>query len=443
MSINLNVEYVPIQTLNPYANNPRKHSICQVKQIAKSIKSASFINPILIDRNRDIIAGHGRFLAAQHLGLELIPVITVDHLSDKQIRAYRIADNKIAENSTWDEELLKVELEYLSHIDLDIDMDSTGFTTSEIDILLGEQNDSIMDPDIPSPPSLPITTTGDLWLLGLHRILCGDCRDQSTVNKLMGNNSARIIITDPPYNVKIDGHARGLGKVKHNDFQMASGEMDSHSFTQFLQEALSSFSNVACDGSLHYIFIDWRHVKELLTASSAIFDSQLNLCVWAKTNGGMGSMYRSQHELVFVFKKGIAQHINNIQLGQYGRYRTNLWQHPGVNSFGTNREESLTIHPTVKPTQLIADVILDASNRHDIILDGFLGSGTTILAAEQTGRIGYGLEIEPKYVDVSLKRWMTLTGDIPILEPTGETYQQVAEKRGVSLDSPEDTNHGG
>ena len=388
----------------------------------------------MIDQQGSIIAGHGRYLAAQYLGLELIPAIRVDHLTDEQIRAYRIADNKLAENSEWDDNLLKVELEYLSHVDLDIDIESTGFSTPEIDILLDESSSSDKEAAPPSPPSDPVTRLGDLWLLGKHRVYCGDCRDPSAAKRLMDNNHARMVITDPPYNVRIDGHARGLGKDHHSDFLMAAGEMSPEEFTQFLKEAVSQLANSSIEGSLNYLFMDWRHINELFLATQDIFDSQLNLCVWAKTNGGMGSMYRSQHELVFVFKKGKAPHINNIQLGQYGRYRTNVWQHAGVNTFGSDRAEALAIHPTVKPTQLIADAILDASHRQDIILDGFLGSGTTILAAERTGRICYGLEIDPQYVDVCLTRWMVETGGMPVLEGTEETYRQVARKRGVSID---------
>lgn len=440
MSINLQIEKISTDSINPYANNPRKHSPAQVKQIAKSIENAQFINPILIDQQGSIIAGHGRYLAAQYLGLELIPAIRVDHLSDEQIRAYRIADNKLVENSEWDDDLLRVELEYLSHIDLDIEL--TGFCTPEIDVLLDEQVSSATKETLPSPPAKPVTTEGDIWVLGQHRILCGDCRTPESLQRLMNGDLARIVITDPPYNVRINGHARGLGKFQHNDFQMASGELSPAEFTRFLNESFTSFVAHSCDGSLHYLFMDWRHMKELLKAASDIYDSHLNLCVWAKTNGGMGSMYRSQHELVFVFKKGKAPHINNIQLGQYGRYRTNVWQHPGVSSFGADRDEALNVHPTVKPTQLIADAILDASNRHDIVLDGFLGSGTTILAAEQAGRIAYGLEIDPKYVDVALRRWMTLTGDTPTLEDTGESFHQVAKKRGISSGIREESRHG-
>lgn len=433
------IESIPTDSIIQYKNNPRFHNEKQVNQIAQSIKNAGFINPVILDDQNILIAGHGRLQAAKELGLNAIPAIRVKHLSDEQIKAYRIADNKIAENSKWNEGLLRIELEYLSHVDLDIEL--TGFSTPEIDILLEDPIASPIEEPPPLPAAAPVTAQGDLWVLGHHRILCGDCRSSESIKKLMSGNSARMVITDPPYNVRINGHARGLGKSKHSNFQMASGEMTASGFTEFLNQSLSSMTEYSCDGSVHYLFMDWRHINELLQATSNIYTSQLNLCVWAKTNGGMGSMYRSQHELIFVFKKGKAPHINNIKLGQYGRYRTNVWQYPGVSSFGADRDEALAIHPTVKPIQLIADAILDASHRGDIVLDGFLGSGTTILAAEQSGRRGFGLEIDPQYVDVTLKRWMALTGDIPILESTVETYQQVAKKRGISLDLEEDPSH--
>lgn len=238
-----------------------------------------------------------------------------------------------------------------------------------------------------------------------------------------------MIITDPPYNVPIDGHARGLGKTKHADFAMAYGEMDAEVFTYFLTESLGQLARCSGDGALHYVFIDWRHLYELLSATHKVYDEYINLCIWAKTNGGMGSFYRSQHELIFVFKHGKAPHLNNVQLGEYGRYRTNVWSYPGVNAFGPERDEALTMHPTVKPVQLVADAILDATHRNDIVLDGFLGSGTTLIAAEQTGRIGYGIEIDPRYVDVALQRWMALTGEMPTLALTKQTFDEAAANR--------------
>jgi len=377
------------------------------------------------------VAGHARVLAAKKLGLDVIPTIRVEHLSEAEKRAYILADNKIAENAGWDENLLRIELEYLTHIDIDIDATITGFETAEIDVLLNAPLEE--EPEDPPPP-LPdsqdiVTLPDDLWICGPHRIVCGDCRDDSTLDILMEKLKARMIMTDPPYNVPINGHVCGLGNIKHEDFAMASGEMTPIEFIHFLKQCFNNLIGFSTDGSLHYIFIDWRHLPEILTAGNEIYDAFINLCVWAKTNGGMGSLYRSQHELIIIFKSGSAPHINNVQLGALGRYRTNVWHYPGVNAFGEGREEALENHPTVKPVAMIADAIMDVTQHNDIVLDGFLGSGTTLLAAEQTGRRCYGVEIEPGYVDVTLQRWMKETGEIPIHAQTNLHFNEIAEQR--------------
>jgi len=419
----LNIEYIAIRRLLPYVRNARKHSRQQISQIAKSIQAFGFINPVLIDNKCVLIAGHGRVLAAQELGLSNM------HLSEAEKRAYILADNKIAENAAWDEDLLRVELTYLTEVEIDLDVEVTGFSISEIDILLNTDINLETENPPPPPPANPISREGDLWQLGRHRVICGDCRKPSVIDQLMANKRVWMVITDPPYNVPIDGHTGGLGKIKHNNFAMACGEMSAKEFNLFLSNSLKQLARVSLDGALHFVFMDWRHITELLDAAKPIYQEQINLCVWNKTNGGMGSFYRSQHELVFVFKKGKAPHINNVQLGQNGRYRTNIWIYPGVNSFGSERDEVLTLHPTVKPVQLIADAILDASKRGDIILDGFLGSGSTILAAEQTGRVSYSVEIDPRYVDVALNRWMAMTGNMPTLDSDGRTFEDVTSDR--------------
>ena len=395
-----------VKSLKPYKQNARTHSTKQIRQIAESIKTFGFMNPVLVDADNNIIAGHGRVAAAKHLGMEEIPTIRLDHLTETERRAYVLADNRLAELAGWDEDLLRVELDYLTNLEIDLNVEVIGFSTSEIDILLGTDMTTVVDEPPPPPPVKPITQDGDLWQLGPHRLICGDCRSPTVLNQLMGDRTARMVITDPPYNVPIDGHARGLGKTRHTDFAMACGELSTEEYQTFLTQGFSQLARASEDGALHYLFMDWRHMAELLSAAQQVYDEYINLCVWTKTNGGMGSLYRSQHELVFVFKHGKAPHINNVQLGQHGRYRTNVWNYPGMNSFGPARDEVLAMHPTVKPVQLVADAILDVTCRGDIVLDGFLGSGTTLLATEQTGRISYGVEIDPRYVDVALHRWM-------------------------------------
>lgn len=431
MAHRLNIITLPIGELETYAGNPRTHAPAQVRQIAKSIRAFGFINPVLIDKDNQLIAGHGRLLAAQQLGLNIIPCIRIEHLTEDEKRAYLLADNKLAENASWDPDLLRVELSFLSSIDVDVDVELTGFSMPEIDQLLtiGEAEETEESP--PPPPNLNevISRLGDCWQLGPHRLICGDCRDPATLLRLIASQRARMVFTDPPYNVPIDGHARGLGRDHHPDFVMASGELSSDEYIQFLKRSLGQFEAFSVDGALHYICMDWRHLLELLTAGKAIYQKLINLCVWNKTNGGMGSFYRSQHELIFVFKHGTAAHINNVELGRHGRYRTNIWNYPGVNSFGSERDEALALHPTVKPVRLIADAILDASKRGDIVLDGFAGSGSTLLAAEQTGRSFHGIEIDARYVDVILKRWIKATGEMPVHADSGLTSEDVVEQR--------------
>ncbi len=297
----------------------------------------------------------------------------------------------------------------------------------EIDILLGAADQPASE-DPPPPPPEPentVTKIGDVWQLGPHRIVCGDCRDNDVMESLMDSRLAQMVITDPPYNVPINGHVSGLGKNKHDEFAMAAGEMTYEEFIEFLFDALLQMDRVCVEGALQYVFMDWRHQFELLIARQQLQNPLVNLCVWVKTNGGMGSLYRSQHELIFIFKKGSAPHINNVELGAHGRYRTNVWTYPGVNTFGEGRDEALACHPTVKPVAMIADAILDVTNRGDIVLDGFLGSGTALLAAEQTGRVCYGVEIAQGYVDVCLRRWMEVTGDDAVHVPSGHTFDDL------------------
>ncbi len=416
------VEIKEISALNPYSNNPRTHSKKQIKQIAESMRVFGWTNPILIDREGGIIAGHGRLEAANRLGLDRVPTICLEDMTDEQKRAYVLADNKLAENAGWDKGLLAIELQGLSEINLDFDITVTGFEMGEIDIILGEldETDSGEAETVPEiDPTLPtISQSGDLWVLGRHRLYCGDATDAESYARLMDGEGAQMVFMDPPYNVPIDGHVCGLGNVKHDEFAMAVGEMSEAEFTDFLKSVLCHLSDNSVDGSIHYICMDWRHVFELLSAGRDAYTELKNICVWNKANGGMGSLYRSKHEFVCAFKNGTAPHINNVQLGKYGRYRTNVWDYAGVNGFGADRED-LALHPTVKPVALVEDAIKDCSNRGDIILDVFSGSGSTIIAAEKSGRRGFGMELDPKYVDVTLRRFRDLTGVEPIEERSG------------------------
>ncbi len=341
-----------------------------------------------------------------------MPTLRIDHLTDDQIRAYIIADNKIAANARWDHEILATELEYLvSTIDLDIDV--TGFEMAEIDIIIDEARQTKNDSadDIPDPKSnvSAITQPGDVWQLGVHRLICGDALQQDTYQALMGTEKASMVFTDPPYNVPVDGHVCGLGKIKHREFAMGIGEMNEEQFKTFLQTTCQNIIAFSNDGSLHYLCMDWRHIYELL-AAGRIYTELKNICVWNKDNAGMGSLYRSKHELVAVFKHGAKPHTNNIELGKHGRYRTNVWDYAGVNSMRKGRIDDLTMHPTVKPVAMVADAIMDSTKRQQIVLDPFAGSGTTLIAAEKTGRLARCIELDPHYCDVIIRRWQAFTG---------------------------------
>jgi DNA modification methylase len=412
------IVYSAIDQLKPDLANPRRHSSKQIRQIANSIETFGFNVPILIDRDGKVIAGHGRLQACRLLGITEVPTLCLDHLTPAQARAFMIADNRLTEIAVWDDQLLAQQLKDLSLLGLDFNIEVTGFEMAEIDLRIASLEDRPEHDDDPAdilpklPAGPPISKIGDSWLLGSHHVLCGNALDPTAFAALMVEERAAMVFTDPPYNVPIDGHASGLGTIHHRPFAMAAGEMDRTEFTDFLSQAFRNLAAFSIDGALHYICADWRHIQELLTAGREPYGEPKNLCVWVKDNAGMGSLYRSQHELVFVFKYGRQGHRNNIQLGQFGRNRSNVWRYPGANSFARCGEEGnlSALHPTVKPAAMVADAILDCSARGDIVLDAFLGSGTTVIAAERTGRRCYGLELDPAYVDTVVRRWQALTG---------------------------------
>lgn len=417
------VTYVSPMEVKPYRNNPKKHSEKQVTQLINSIKEFRFNNPVLIDENNELIAGHGRLLADQHLHLEKIPPIYLTHLTQAQKKAYRIADNKLTENGKWDIDLLKLELKDIEQLDLNLNLDLTGFDNQEIDVWF--------NPPIPAKqelnnipyinPNEIVSKLGDVWCLRQYRIICGNALEQNTFERLFEGKKAHIVFTDPPYNVKINGHVCGKGSTQHKEFVMASGKMKSDEFVRFLTQNFTLLKEFSTDGSLHYICMDWRHVEEISLAGH-VYDSFKNVCVWNKSNAGMGSLYRSKHELIFVYKHGNASHTNNVELGAKGRYRTNVWDYAGVNTF--KNKELLRLHPTVKPVELIWNAILNASNRGDIVLDSFLGSGSTLIACEKAKLICYGIESEQLYIDTAIRRWQELTGKEAV-RMDGVTYNQL------------------
>ena len=434
------VVMLAIDAIHPDPTNPRAHSKRQIKQIARSIEAFGFNVPILIDRDSQLIAGHGRLEACHLLGWTEVPTIRLEHLSLAQAKAFMIADNRLTENSTWDDKLLAESLKELSILNLDFSLDAIGFDMGEIDFRI-ESLDAQPDEDpadtVPAPASVAVTRPGDLWLLGSHRVLCADSLEAASYNTLMAGHLATVVFEDPPYNVKIDGHVGGNGVIKHREFAMASGEMSAAEFTTFLTTAFGHAARHSRNGSIHFQCMDWRHIGEITAAGHVAYAELKNICVWVKNVGGMGSLYRSRHELVFVFKNGTAPHINNVELGRHGRYRTNVWEYAGIGGMRSGEEgDLLKLHPTVKPIRLVADAILDCSNRGDIVLDASLGSGTTLMAAQRVERVCYGLEIDPRYVDTAIRRWQADTGLDAIHAATGMTFterEQLADATDVAI----------
>jgi ParB-like chromosome segregation protein Spo0J len=422
----------PPSALKPWPNNPRQHSPKQFFKLKKSISYYGFTIPILVDEAGTILAGEARWRVAKELSLATIPTRVISGLSQAEKRSYVISDNKTALLSSWDPDLLRDEIQLL--IDEDFEIDLTGFDTVEIDLILESADDADLDLQLADLGEAVVSRRGDRWQLGKHRLLCGDALSVASYAALLGSDKAQMAITDPPYNVKIDGHAGGLGKIKHKEFPMACGEMSSPAFVNFLSSACNHLVTYTDPGAICFVFMDWRHQQELLQAAQPAFGPPKQMCVWVKDNAGMGSFYRSQHELVYAFKNGSAPHINNFELGQGGRYRTNVWEYPGINS-GHGRK-LLKLHPTVKPAAMITDAIRDCSHRDGLILDPFAGSGTVLVAAERTGRRARAIELDPQYVDVGIRRWQRVSGQQAVLAATGQTWEEVRAERLQATDLP-------
>jgi DNA modification methylase len=428
-SLNLKIVYRDVESLKHYAKNARKHSAHQIRQIARSIQNFGFANPVLVDPQLGVIAGHARLGAAKLLGLREVPTIQLGNLTPDQVRALIIADNKLAENAKWDEPVLAIELQHLLALDPNFDVTLTGFEIPEIDLVLQRnalppQQEDTFDP----PKQHSVTEIGDLWELGKHRLLCANSLDSSSYATVTANRLVKVAFIDPPYNLRIKDNVSGKGLVQHDDFVMASGEMSKDQFTSFLTSSLENAARSSAVGSVHFICTDWRHLGELLLAGEKAYDTLLNVCVWSKDKGGQGSLYRSAHEFVFVYRNGKSRHRNNIQLGKFGRYRTNIWSYPSVGTLSRQGDEGnlLAYHPTVKPVALVADALLDCSGRGDLVLDSFLGSGTTLIAAERVGRVCFGIELDPRYVDVAIRRWQKHTGNDAVHATSGRTFSEIS-----------------
>jgi len=430
------VEQIPPHELRPYPRNARTHSKKQLRQIAASIERFGFTNPVLIDRTGMILAGHGWVEAAKSLGMAAVPCLRIEGLSEAEKRAYVIADNKLALNAGWDEQLLAEELKGLLAEDVAFDVGLTGFSIAEVDSLV--EGLSVEDTGDPRDDAVPVDAParcrpGDLYALGAHRLLCGDALDASTLALLMDGENADMVFADSPYYVPIEGNVSGLGKTKHREFAMASGEMTAQEFTAFLRRSFAGMAAQCRDGAICFVCMDWRHMGEMLAAGTGVFSALKNLIVWVKDNGGMGTFYRSRHELIFAWKVGEAAHHNSFELGQHGRHRTNVWQYRGVNTLRAGRLQELPQHPTAKPVAMLVDAIKDVSPRGGLVLDPFGGSGSTLIAAHKTGRCARLIELDPIYCDRIIQRWETFAKDEAELIACG--WPQAAGSSGAGAPS--------
>ncbi len=424
----LSVDYVTLDRLTPAAKRLRRAGKRQQECLQRNIRCFGIVRPILARGDGTVIAGHGILEAAKAVGVEQIPVTYVDHLSDDEIRALRISLHRIEELSSWDNDVLKVELEYLVDVDPDL-LVFTGFDTAEIDVRLDDPNAKAdAADDVPKVEGPAVSRPGDIWLFkGGHRLICGDALSSTVFTVLMATETARLVLSDMPYNVPIAGHVSGRKGAR--EFAMASGEMTPAEFTRFLKTAFENAARVSMDGSLALYFIDWRHIDEMMAAGREVYAALKNVIVWSKTNAGMGSLWRSQHELIFAWKLGSARHINNVVLGKNGRWRSNVWSYAGANAFGRTRDEELDGHVTPKSVAMLYDALLDVTNRGDIVLDPFAGAGSTLVAAHRARRVGYGIEIDPIYVDTAVRRLAKFTKAPARHAETGKTFDEMMDER--------------
>lgn len=423
---------LPISDLRFSAPRLRPLKKKHAERIRQSILRLGNTVPIIVGPDNEVIDGRGRVDVARELGLTSMHCIRVGHLDEQELRLLRLAINKVAEQGTWDPEALRLEFAY--HLEFGDDLTLTGFDAPEVDAILqfgdtdgAEAGDDAHD--VVEPSGAPVVSRlGDLWQLGKHRLLCGNAREPKVLDVLMAGAVASQILSDPPFNVHISGHVSTVAG-KHPEFHEASGEMTPEEFEDFLVVTFSNALTHLREDGLVYLFMDWRHLDELRAALRRLSLEQINLAVWVKLHGGMGSLYRSRHELIFIARRKGETHQNNVELGKHGRNRSNVWEFGGASGGPTSPEDDFSAHATVKPVKLLQEAILDVTTAGDVVLDCFVGSGSTILAAERVHRVCYGLEISPHYVDVAVRRWEQMTGSAAVLEATGGTFAEVAANR--------------
>ena len=425
LSRDLTPDLVPIAGLKALGRATRKHPAHQVRKLAASLERFGFVLPILIDSDGRLVDGWGLVLAARQLGLEAVPAVTVSDLSEAELRSLRLALNRMTEDAVWNPEALALEFSDILELAPQLELDVTGFEMGEIDILLdGDGANEEDDLPVATDKMAPVTRVGDLWVLGDHRLHCGDALKVESYSRVLGTDKADMMFADPPYNVPIDGHVSGLGRTKHADFVQGSGELSPVEFQSFLTTAFGHAASHSRNGAIHFVCMDWRHLREVLVVGDEVYSEFKNLCVWNKSNAGMGALYRSKHELILVFKVGKAPHTNNVALGRHGRHRSNVWDYVSQNALNGSAKGKLALHPTVKPVAMIADAIRDCSNRGGLILDPFGGAGTTLIAAERTGRRARMIELDPTFVDVSIERWQRLTGGTAVNAENGKPFRR-------------------
>lgn len=427
-SVRLAVEDLPIAKLELGSRQLRIRKKSVLEVMGASIRQFGFLIPVIIDAENRIICGKGRVEAARLVGMTDVPCIRIIHLSDAERRVFAIAENQLGQLAGWDQETLKIELKELAGLDLSFSLELTGFSAPKIDsIIFGGESGDARENAIPALTDDVVSLVGDLWELGESRLRCGDATASESFETLLAGEKVRVVFTDPPYNVAVAGHVTSGGK--HGEFVMASGEMTDGEFTEFSTKVMRRASENLIDGGLLYYCMDHRHLEHTLAAAKAVGLERLNLIVWDKKAGGMGSFYRSRHELIFLFRKPGASHLNRVELGKHGRDRSNVWTYEGVNGFGAAKAKAREMHPTVKPLGLVRDAIMDCTAKGDAVLDLFSGSGTTIIAAEQAGRRGFATELDPRYVDVGVVRWQEFTGREARLASTGQTFREVRTER--------------
>ena len=417
-------------------NSPRKCTPEHLEEMKGSIEAFKLNGTVEINGDNIVLAGVARVRAARELGFDTIDCVRYTHLTPVQERAYALKHNKMAEKAGFNTKELALEFDFL--INTGFDLELTGFSVPEIDLImvaadeadeessrdgddaLEQVAEAALDDPIP-----PVVREGDVFVLGRHRLICGNARSEEHLDRLMNGRMADCVLTDAPYNAKINGHVSGLGRTKHQEFAEASGEMTDGEFTEFLSITTANITRVCKLGAIAFMFMDWRHQRNMLDSGEASGLELKMTAVWNKTNAGMGTFYRSQHEFVYVWKIPGAKHRNNFGLGDTGRYRTNVWTFAGANTFSKDRMKDLASHPTVKPVALLVEAILDVTIRGEIVLDPFAGSGSTLIAAQRCGRAAYVGELDPQYCELIIRRWQAMTGQEAVHEKSGKTFDRL------------------